>query len=240
MYDVRLEHGEGDAVLMEAVLDRELAAVGVAAVLEIHLADLVRIGLDENRLACIHDGGNGAVAFHREKYVSRGGPSGGDGGHGGNVVFRIDEGSNTLLAFRYHRKFAAENGENGKPGKKHGKNGEDGTVQGLLELAGIGPEQLGRCWLSGAFPAHSDLESAITIGIFPDLLREKYRVLRNSSLDGARKVLLDHSQLAEAKALLENIYCVQFASYPAFLVRMQAAKFIPHTDMEKFPSQKNI
>ena len=106
----------------------------------------------------------------------------------------------------------------------------------LLESAGISFEDLAHCYLSGAFPAHSDLESAITIGIFPDLPREKYRVLRNSSLDGARKVLLDHSQLAEAKALLENIYCVQFASIPDFLIRMQAAKFIPHTDMNRFPS----
>ena len=71
------------------------------------------------------DGGNGAVAFHREKYVSHGGPSGGDGGRGGNIIFRVDEGANTLLAFRYKRKFTAEPGENGKGGKKHGKNGED-------------------------------------------------------------------------------------------------------------------
>ena len=106
----------------------------------------------------------------------------------------------------------------------------------LLESAGIAFEDLDHCWLSGAFPAHSDLESAITIGIFPDLPREKYSVLRNSSLDGARKVLLNHSLLAEAKELLENIYCVQFASIPDFLVRMQAAKFIPHTDMRRFPS----
>ena len=62
------------------------------------------------------DGGDGAVAFHREKYVARGGPDGGDGGRGGNVVFRIDEGSNTLLAFRYKRKFVAERGDNGKGG----------------------------------------------------------------------------------------------------------------------------
>ena len=63
------------------------------------------------------DGGNGAIAFHREKYVSHGGPSGGDGGHGGNIVFRVDEGSNTLLAFRYKHKFIAENGGNGKTEK---------------------------------------------------------------------------------------------------------------------------
>ncbi len=71
------------------------------------------------------DGGNGAVAFHREKYVPAGGPDGGDGGRGGNVIFRVDPGSNTLLAFRYKRKFVAENGEDGKGRKFHGKNGAD-------------------------------------------------------------------------------------------------------------------
>ena len=71
------------------------------------------------------NGGNGAVAFHREKYVAAGGPDGGDGGHGGNIIFRVDEGANTLLAFRYKRKFVAENGGNGAGNKFHGKNGED-------------------------------------------------------------------------------------------------------------------
>ena len=71
------------------------------------------------------DGGNGAVSFHREKYVSAGGPDGGDGGRGGNVVLKVDEGANTLLAFRYKRKFAAEPGGNGMAGKMHGKNGQD-------------------------------------------------------------------------------------------------------------------
>lgn len=71
------------------------------------------------------NGGNGAVSFRREKYVARGGPDGGDGGHGGNIVFRIDEGTNTLLAFRYKRKFVAGNGANGSGAKFHGANGED-------------------------------------------------------------------------------------------------------------------
>ena len=71
------------------------------------------------------NGGNGAIAFHREKYVSAGGPSGGDGGNGGNVVFRVDPGSNTLLAFRYKRKFVAANGGDGMGSKFHGKSADD-------------------------------------------------------------------------------------------------------------------
>ena len=109
-------------------------------------------------------------------------------------------------------------------------------VECLMESAGISFEELDKCYLSGAFPAHSDLESAITVGMFPDLPREKFRILRNSSLDGARTLLLDNSRLLEIQDLLERIYCVQFASIPDFLVRMQAAKFIPHTDMARYPS----
>ncbi len=71
------------------------------------------------------DGGNGAVSFRREKYVNAGGPDGGDGGHGGNIVFRIDPGSNTLLAFRYKHKFIAQNGGNGKGAKFHGATADD-------------------------------------------------------------------------------------------------------------------
>ena len=74
------------------------------------------------------NGGDGAVSFHREKFVAAGGPDGGDGGNGGNVIFRVDTGANTLLAFRYKRKFVAENGDNGKGDKFHGKTGKDIVV----------------------------------------------------------------------------------------------------------------
>ena len=74
------------------------------------------------------DGGNGAVSFRREKYVAAGGPDGGDGGRGGNIVLRIDEGTNTLLAFRYKRKFVAENGGDGKACKMHGASGKDTVI----------------------------------------------------------------------------------------------------------------
>jgi uncharacterized 2Fe-2S/4Fe-4S cluster protein (DUF4445 family) len=106
----------------------------------------------------------------------------------------------------------------------------------LLESAGVSQQDISKLWLSGSFAAHSDLESAITIGIFPDLPRENYGLVANSSLEGAQILLLDRSRLAEAKMLAENMYCVQFASVPDFLPRMQAAKFIPHTDLKRFPS----
>lgn len=71
------------------------------------------------------DGGNGIVAYRREKYVPKGGPAGGDGGDGGNIVFKVDEGLNTLMDFRYNRHFKAKRGENGMSKGKHGKNAED-------------------------------------------------------------------------------------------------------------------
>ena len=71
------------------------------------------------------DGGAGAVAFHREKYVAAGGPDGGDGGKGGDVVFVVDDNLATLADFRYKRKYAAPNGEGGKGGRCNGKKGKD-------------------------------------------------------------------------------------------------------------------
>ena len=71
------------------------------------------------------NGGNGAISFRREKYVAAGGPDGGDGGKGGNIYFEVDPDSNTLIDFRYNKKFKAENGKNGEGAHKYGKSGED-------------------------------------------------------------------------------------------------------------------
>lgn len=68
------------------------------------------------------DGGNGLVAYRREKYVPKGGPAGGDGGDGGDIIFKVDEGLNTLIDFRYNRHYKAKRGENGMSQNKHGKN----------------------------------------------------------------------------------------------------------------------
>lgn len=70
------------------------------------------------------DGGAGAVSFHREKYVAAGGPDGGDGGRGGNIVFTVDDHMSTLMDFRYKRKFTAGNGQPGQGKRCSGKDGE--------------------------------------------------------------------------------------------------------------------
>lgn len=75
------------------------------------------------------DGGDGHVSFHREKYVAAGGPDGGDGGRGGNVVFQADDNLSTLADFRYKRKYAAPRGEDGRPSRRTGKNGGDLVIK---------------------------------------------------------------------------------------------------------------
>ena len=75
------------------------------------------------------NGGTGVVAFHREKYIDKGGPSGGDGGRGGNIVFLTNPNLHTLQDIRYRRLYKAENGKSGGPNKRTGKSGEDLVIQ---------------------------------------------------------------------------------------------------------------
>ena len=100
------------------------------------------------------DGGHGKSAFRHEKFMPKGGPSGGDGGRGGDVIFRADRNLNTLLSFRYRRKFVAKNGENGEYKNQFGKNAaplyvdvppgtivtDEATGEVLADLAEVGME----------------------------------------------------------------------------------------------------
>ncbi|MEY8389434.1 GTPase ObgE [Oscillospiraceae bacterium 38-13] len=74
-------------------------------------------------------GGNGAIAFHREKYVAAGGPDGGDGGRGGSIILQVDDHMSTLMDFRYKRKYSAPNGADGQGGRKSGRDGQSLTIR---------------------------------------------------------------------------------------------------------------
>ena len=89
----------------------------------IHFVDIARIHVKAG------NGGNGAISFHREKYVASGGPDGGDGGKGGDVIFRADRNLSTLMDFKYKRKYVARNGEDGRGSNMSGKGAEDLIVR---------------------------------------------------------------------------------------------------------------
>ncbi len=88
-----------------------------------HFVDQVKI------TAKAGNGGNGSASFHREKYVQNGGPDGGDGGRGGDIVLLADENMHTLLDFRFHSKYTAENGGDGMSNLRSGKRGEDLVIK---------------------------------------------------------------------------------------------------------------
>lgn len=108
------------------------------------------------------NGGNGAKTFRREKYVAAGGPDGGDGGKGGDIYFYVDADINTLIDFRYNKKFKAEDGKNGSGGNCYGKSGEDLYI---------------------GVPRGTVVKDAITDKVIADLSEENQKVL---ILEGGR------------------------------------------------------
>ena len=102
---------------------------------------------------------------------------------------------------------------------------------------GWDPDDIAHFYLAGAFGKYLDLESAITIGMYPDLPREKFVMLGNSSLDGAQKLLLDRHLVMRATELVKKITYVQFGNAD-FVEKMHAAQFLPYTDLDEYPSVK--
>ena len=88
----------------------------------------------------------------------------------------------------------------------------------------------------GGFGEHIDLESAITIGMYPDVDRSKFVSIGNGSLNGCYKLLTDREQYGRIRHICENIYYLEFAQFPDFIMKMSAAGFFPHTDLESYPS----
>lgn len=111
-------------------------------------------------------------------------------------------------------------------------------VATLLESASVTLDEIGTFYLAGGFGTHYDLEAAITVGLYPDLPREKFCVLGNSSLAGARKLLLERDCRARLARICALASYVQFGELDRFVENMQAAKFLPHTDASKYPSVK--
>ena len=108
----------------------------------------------------------------------------------------------------------------------------------LIEEFGLQADDIAHFYLAGAFGKYLDLEAAITIGMYPDLPREKFIMLGNSSLDGAHELLLDLRLLKRAEELVKKITYVQFGNAGDFVEKMHAAQFLPYTNLDEYPSVK--
>ncbi|MGM9567728.1 MAG: ASKHA domain-containing protein [Clostridia bacterium] len=106
----------------------------------------------------------------------------------------------------------------------------------LLEASEIDPSAIDIIYMVGGFGEHIDLESAITIGMYPDVDRSKFVSIGNGSLNGCYKLLTDREQYGRIRHICENIYYLEFAQFPDFIMKMSAAGFFPHTDLESYPS----
>ena len=108
----------------------------------------------------------------------------------------------------------------------------------LLDSLGLDLSQIAHFFPAGAFGVHLNLESAITIGLYPDLPREKFEILGNTSLKGARMLLLDRALLPVALDCPQQVVYQSLADAKDFLHQMQAAMFLPHTHMDAYPTVK--
>lgn len=108
----------------------------------------------------------------------------------------------------------------------------------LFENAGMEMGDVQKLYMAGSFGMYLNLESAITIGLYPDLPRERFVRIGNGSLQGAHKLLMDSNLLSQAEELYKSIFYLQLEEEADFLTKMYAAKFLPHTDLNLYPTVK--
>ena len=109
-------------------------------------------------------------------------------------------------------------------------------VATLLDHCGLTKDDIGRLYLAGGFGTHYHLESAVTTGLYPDIPRDRFTVLGNSSLKGAMLLLTDRDQLRRLQHFQDHGVYLQFGEMERFLENMIAAEFLPHTDRSLYPS----
>ena len=109
-------------------------------------------------------------------------------------------------------------------------------VEYMMNLIGLTMADVGRFYVAGAFGTHIDKESAVTIGMYPDIDRNKIISPGNTSLQGAKKLLLDRELTEKAEEIIGRMQYVQFGAVEEFIELMRAAQAIPHTDLQRFPS----
>lgn len=111
-------------------------------------------------------------------------------------------------------------------------------VSYMLGLTGITMDQVERFYVAGAFGTYLRKESAVAIGLYPDIDRERICSAGNTSLEGARKLLLDRGMLARARRIVQKMEYIQFGAVEDFLHMMVAAQALPHTDLDQYPTVK--
>ena len=109
-------------------------------------------------------------------------------------------------------------------------------VEYMLDALGVPLDQVGKFFVAGAFGTYLDKESAVTIGLYPDLPRDRIVSAGNTSLEGAHRLLCDRGIWDSLDRILDTMEYVQFGEVANFIDRMAAAKAIPHTDLSRYPS----
>lgn len=116
------------------------------------------------------------------------------------------------------------------------KGAVNAAVETLLAAVGVQPQEIGRFYAAGAFGEHLDVEAAVTIGLYPDLPRNRIVLLGNSSLEGARRALVSEEARQELKEICRRVTYFELNASADFMARFAGSQFFPHTDLSLYPT----